>query len=214
VTARSGGVDTHEMLLIHRVIRREMGCLPALFRSASGDPLRAKVVAAHATEMLHFVQVHHTGEDQLLWPVLRPRVTLDAELIDRMEAQHAEIAAGVEQVQRDLPTWTGDAPAAERMASRIESVLEVLTAHLAEEEQRILPLVAEHFGQDEWDALGKHGMGSIPGKRRLVILGYILDDADDAERTRFLARVPPPARLAYKVIGRRQYAREVSAIHR
>ncbi|HEY2200760.1 MAG TPA: hypothetical protein VGH56_02645, partial [Solirubrobacteraceae bacterium] len=33
-TARSG-VDTHEMVLIHRVIRREVGQLPRLFRSAA-----------------------------------------------------------------------------------------------------------------------------------------------------------------------------------
>jgi hypothetical protein len=36
---------------------------------------------------------------------------------------------------------------------------------------------------------------------------------DDAERQRFLQHVPPPARLAYTLIGRRQYARETAAIH-
>lgn len=32
------GVDTEEMLLIHRVIRRELGLAPRLVRGAAGDP--------------------------------------------------------------------------------------------------------------------------------------------------------------------------------
>jgi hypothetical protein len=46
------------------------------------------------------------------------------------------------------------------MAARIEAAGYVLTAHLAEEEDRVLPLAAAHFSQREWDALGKHGWRS------------------------------------------------------
>jgi hemerythrin-like domain-containing protein len=207
-------VDTHEMLLIHRVIRREIGRLPALLRRTSGDPARAKLVASHAREMLHFVHTHHSGEDELLWPVLRPRVSLDGELIDRMQAQHEQVAAAVEDVRRDLPAWEASADGAigERMAARLDSTGDVLTAHLAEEEERVLPLVSQHFTQAEWDALGEHGLAAVPGKRRLVILGHILAEADDAERAQFLQRIPPPARVAYKLIGRRQYARETARL--
>jgi hemerythrin-like domain-containing protein len=208
------GVDTREMLLIHRVIRREFGQLPNLMRGAAGNPVRAKRVAAHASEMLDFLHIHHSGEDELVWPVLRPYVSLDAELIDRMEAQHAQVAAAVHDVRRELPAWAGSADAAtgERMAARLEQMIDVLGAHLDEEEQQILPLVAVHFSQAEWDELGKHGFGAIPGKRRLVILGHILEEADDAERVSFLRKVPPPARLAFKLIGRRQHARETADI--
>lgn len=210
----AGGIDTTDMLLIHRVIRREFGALPALLRAAAGDRQRAKVVGAHAREMLELLHIHHSGEDELVWPVLRSRVTLDAELLDRMEAQHGQIAETVEAVQQELPTWTrtADAEAAERMATRLESASEVLLAHLKEEEERILPLAAEHFSQQEWDALGEHGFAAIPGRRRLVVLGHILEETDDAERTRFLVKVPPPARLAYRLIGRRQFARDVAAV--
>jgi hemerythrin-like domain-containing protein len=206
-------VDTEDMLLIHRVIRREIGGLPALIRAAD-SPARAAQVAAHATEMLDFLHTHHTGEDELLWPVLRPRVSLDDGLVDRMETQHAQIAAAVAEVQRWLPDWaaSGDAETGERIAARLESASAVLTAHLAEEEERILPLASAHLSQQEWDALGKHGFAAVPPRRRLVILGHILDETDDAERRRFMHHVPPPARLAYTLIGRRQYARETAAI--
>jgi hypothetical protein len=55
-------------------------------------------------------------------------------------------------------------------------------------------------------------MSAIPVTRRLVILGHITEEADDAERQRFLQVVPAPARLAYKLIGRRQFTRETTAI--
>lgn len=207
-------VDTSEMLLIHRVIRREIGGLPALIRAAAGDPARAALVGAHTKEMLHFLHSHHHGEDELLYPLVRERVTLDADLMERMDAQHAEVAEAIGAVDTDLPAWTASADAAtgERIAWRLEAVLPVLIEHLAEEEAELLPVVATTVTQAEWDQLGKHGMASIPPKRRLVILGHILEETDDGERTRFLVRVPAPARLAYKLIGRRQHQRETAAL--
>jgi hypothetical protein len=50
------------MVLIHRVIRREFGQLPRLFRAAADDRARSKVIGAHAREMLDFLHTHHTGE--------------------------------------------------------------------------------------------------------------------------------------------------------
>lgn len=208
------GVDTHEMVLIHRVIRREFGRLPALFRSAAGDRARSKVVGAHAREMLDFLHTHHTGEDELLFPLLRERTTLDPDLMDRMDAQHAQVDDAVTAVDAELPAWTATADAAggERIAARIDAMTPTLIEHLAEEEQKLLPVVSVTLTQGEWDALGKHGMRAIPLTRRLVILGHITEEADDAERERFLRVVPAPARLAYKLIGHRQFVRETRAV--
>ncbi|HEY3557438.1 MAG TPA: hemerythrin domain-containing protein [Flexivirga sp.] len=207
-------VDTHEMVLIHRVIRREFGQLPRLFRTAAGNRARSKVIGAHAQEMLEFLHTHHTGEDELLFPLLRKRTTLDPELMDRMDAQHAAVDAAVKAVTADLPRWTTSANAAagERMASVIDATMPTLIDHLAEEEDQLLPIIAVTLTQSEWDALGKHGMSAIPLTRRLVMLGHITEETDDAERQRFLKVVPAPARWAYNLIGRRQFTRETTAI--
>ena len=61
-------IDTHEMVLIHRVIRRGFGQLPRLFRSTANDCARSKIIGALAREMLHFLHTHHTGGDELLSP--------------------------------------------------------------------------------------------------------------------------------------------------
>ena len=207
-------VDTSEMLLIHRVIRREIGRLPALVRAAAGDPARAARVGAHATEMLHFLHSHHHGEDELLYPLVRERVSLDADLMERMDAQHLQVAEAVTAVEAELPAWTTSADAAtgERIAARLDAVLPVLIDHLAEEETELLPVVATTVTQAEWDQLGKHGLASIRPPRRLVILGHILEESDDAERARFLRKVPAPARLAFRLVGRRQHARETGVL--
>ncbi|MFE9859732.1 hypothetical protein [Streptomyces sp. NPDC005780] len=55
-------------------------------------------------------------------------------------------------------------------------------------------------------------MSAIPLTRRLVFLGHITEETDDAERRRFMKVVPVPARVAYKLIGHRQFTRETSAI--
>ncbi|WP_328866004.1 hemerythrin domain-containing protein [Streptomyces sp. NBC_00304] len=208
------GVDTHEMVLIHRVLRREFGQLPRLFRAAAGDRARSTVIGAHAREMLTFLHTHHTGEDELIFPLLRERAALDPELMDRMDAQHAQVDDAVTAVDAELPTWTAsaDAAAGERMATRIDTMMPVLIEHLAEEEQEILPIVSVTLTQSEWDALGKHGMSAIPLTRRLVILGHITEETDDAERRRFMKVLPAPARLAYKLIGHRRFTRETTTI--
>jgi Hemerythrin HHE cation binding domain len=208
------GVDTRDMQLIHRVFRREFGLAPRLVRDAAGDRPRARRVAAHLAEMLDFLHTHHTGEDLLLWPVLRPRVTLDAGLIDRMEAQHGQIAAAITAIRSDLAGWSGssDPAAGDRIAAAVESMAGGLEIHLTEEEEQVLPLVAQVFTQAEWDELGKHGFAAIPARRRLVILGHILEDADPAERARFLRRVPPAVRLAFRLIGQSQHRRETTVL--
>jgi len=216
MTTNQSPIDTHDMILIHRVIRREIGQLPQMLRGAANDPTRARLIGAHAAEMLDFLHVHHSGEDELLYPLLRKRVEFDRELIDRMEAQHAEVSDAIDEVRAGLPHWstTADADVAEQLAARIETMLPVLHEHLHEEEEQILPIVAMNISQEEWDALGKHGFGAVPGKRRLVLLGYIIEETNDTERRRFMVNVPPPARLAYKVIGRRQFAKETAQIRR
>jgi hemerythrin-like domain-containing protein len=208
------GVDTHDMVLIHRVIRREIGQLPRLFRSAANDPARSKLIGVHAREMLQFLHTHHTGEDELLFPFLRQRAALDPELMDRMDAQHAQVNDAVVAINAELPAWTtsADAAAGERMAACIDTTMPTLIGHLDEEEQKLLPVVSVTLTQSEWDALAKHGISAIPVTRRLVTLGYIAEETDDAERQKFMRAVPAPARLAYKLIGHRQFTRETTAI--
>lgn len=209
----SSTVNTQEMVLVHRALRRELGALPGLVRDAA-DAARRRRVADHAREVLEFLHTHHHGEDELLWPLLRERAPLEGDLVQRMERQHRSVAAALGTVDSALGPWaaSGDPATAERIATAIEGMLDVLLEHLAMEEAHILPLVARYITPAEWAELGKHGMAATPPQRRMVLLGHVLEEADDDERREMLRGMPLPVRLLYLLVGRRKFAKDVATI--
>jgi hypothetical protein len=85
-------------------------------------------------------------------------------------------------------------------------------AHLDASERLVLPAVDQYFTSGEWLALGLRVAGSIPLHRMAWMLSAMLEDATDAEHKQLLAKVPGPARLLYRMVGRDQYAREMSGV--
>jgi hemerythrin-like domain-containing protein len=202
--------NTQEMVMIHRVFRREFGMLPDLIRRVRpDDPARVALLAEALDDLFIGLHVHHSGEDTLLWPKLLTRARPDTGLIERMEAQHVRVAALVEAAEQLLAEWrsTGDPRTADRLATGLKAMTAELDLHLTEEESRVLPLVAEHITATEWAALGEHGLATLGKDKLLMTLGAILEDATPAERARFLAKVPLPGRVAWQLIGRRKYRR-------
>ena len=131
-----------------------------------------------------------------------------------MEQQHQVVGGLLHRVDELLPRWTAAADAALRdeLAGVLRELSPALDAHLAEEEREVLPLIAEHLTVPEWAELGQRGMASIPKPRMLVLLGHILEETSPAERQKFLGHAPPPARLAFKLVGKRKWAREVAVL--
>jgi iron-sulfur cluster repair protein YtfE (RIC family) len=209
--------DTRDMIIIHRVFRREFGLAPALVRGvAAGDTARAGQVAGHVTEFTTMLHHHHTGEDELVWPRLRDRAELSSALIDRMEAAHAVVERLLGDLDRLLPAWSisADAGSREDLAATLDELHTTLIAHLDEEEREVLPICQEHMTAEEWAELGVRGMAATPKNRRLSILGHILEDATPEERQQFLTHVPAPARLVFKLVGQRAFDKEVAGIRR
>jgi iron-sulfur cluster repair protein YtfE (RIC family) len=216
-TGTGAAVDTWVMVLIHRVFRRGFRELPVLIRGvADGDTARAAIVGGHLADLTTMLHHHHTGEDDLLWPLLIQRVSLETELIHRMESQHDRVAGLLRSVDTLLPSWRAAAHAAtrDRLAAVIDEVSQALDEHLAEEEQRILPLVSVHLSQVEWDALGHRGQQSMPkGGKGFVLLGGILHEATPEEYQRFVAMLPPPVRLMWALFGKGIYQRATVRLH-
>jgi hypothetical protein len=51
------------------------------------------------------------------------------------------------------------------------------------------------------------------GAKAFVSLGAILEDATPEERTKFLAMLPLPARVLWRLVGRGIYRPEVARVH-
>ncbi|WP_433296798.1 hemerythrin domain-containing protein [Actinoplanes sp. CA-030573] len=210
MTTTTERTDTWDMVLVHRAFRRDFRMLPALVRAvADGDTARAEIVGSHLEKVGDALHHHHTGEDEMLWPLLLQRATLHTELINRMEAQHERIQEALARIAELNPRWRARARVADRdeLADTIARASVALDEHLTDEEQEILPIVATHITPAEWAALGERGRESLPkGKLALVFLGSIFEEATPAEKARFLAELPPPARLIWRLFGDRTYA--------
>jgi hemerythrin-like domain-containing protein len=202
--------DTNEMVIVHRVFRREFHLLPDLIGLVrEGDTARAAVLAEHATDLVTGLHHHHQAEDELLWPPLLRQATLHTDLVRRMEAQHNALSAALNQIEKLLPAWATKAGGAERdeLGDAVRRASTILDEHLGEEEQEILPLVRKHLTVEQWKALGDRGAEAIDDKKkRLIFLGMILEDTSADEERDFLSRMPGLVRLLWKVVGRRQYA--------
>lgn len=209
------GCATDDMKMIHTVFRREFGLAPRMVRAVKpGDTAQSVRVATYLTEIVTALHHHHHGEDVILWDTLVERSPACALHVGLMKQHHEQIAALLEQVDGLSRAWTADAGegAAERLAELLDEVSTSLNAHLGEEEEVILPIAATSMTQTEWNALGDAGRASIDKKRLLVQLGYMLEDATPEQRVDMMAHVPAPARLLYRLIGRRQYEKEIATL--
>jgi hemerythrin-like domain-containing protein len=211
MTTTTEKVDTWEMVLVHRAFRREFRMLPGLIRAvADGDRARAEVIGAHLQNLTDALHHHHSAEDELLWPILVGRVGLRADLVHRMEAQHERLAVLLTRIGELNPRWRATAGAAVRdeLAAVLASTSVGLDEHLADEEDEILPLVSEHISRAEWDRLNARAQEAIPkNKLAFVFVGSILEEASPREETMFLAQLPAPVRVIYRLVGRGIYAR-------
>ncbi|MBO3750372.1 hemerythrin domain-containing protein [Streptosporangiaceae bacterium NEAU-GS5] len=207
--------DTHDMVVVHRVFRRESRLLGELVTAVRpGDTARAEILAAHYRDYATALHHHHTAEDELVWPKLLARVDLEADLVLRMEAQHERISATMDQIEPLLPEWerSADPGVRDRIAAALADHHAALVEHLGEEEAHILALIEEHLTKPEWDAVGESASKDTPKDKLLLMLGAILEEATSEEAAHFLGRVPLPGRLAWRLIGRRQYAKWAALI--
>ncbi len=202
--------NTHDMYVVHRVFRRETALLPRFVRAVRpGDTEQARYVAAHFRDYALGLHHHHTAEDELVWPLLLARVDLEAELVLRMEEQHTRVAAGLTEVEALLAQWeaTASPETGEVLAAALERHRETLVEHLTDEEEHLLSLIEEHLTVAEWDKLGEDFGTKTPKDKLLFFLGALLEEATPEETAELMRKVPAPARLIWRLVGKRQYAR-------
>jgi len=136
----TGDADLTIMLAAHDAFRRD---LTRLVRSAAAadlsDPARRRSVAAGWELFKHELHLHHTAEDEVIWPVLRPRLAHSEHalsVLDAMEEEHERIDPLLAAVDDAFAQRREDA-----LADVIDALVTTLTGHLAHEERDGLPLL-------------------------------------------------------------------------
>ena len=186
--------DTSDMLIPHGLFRSALTAAPDLVRNLRpGDIERCGAVSSYTDNVLRFLDAHHGGEDELLWPVLQARCPLDAGLIARMEGQHETIHELRNRIDPLLRSWseTADPETGARLAGALESLRRELEVHFGEEEAEILPLASRNVSQEEWGALPGHAMGHFTGDKMWLVLGLVFEQMSDAQRAVTMKHLPP-----------------------
>ncbi|MFF7073661.1 nitroreductase/quinone reductase family protein [Streptomyces pseudovenezuelae] len=122
--------------LVHDVFRREL----ALIRRelATGSTTLGAQLRVNCLTFCQGLHNHHTGEDVAMFPFLAERHPEAAPALDRLRAEHEHIAALVEELRRTLSGTDLDS-----VRTEVERLTTELEAHLAYEEEQLLPLLAE-----------------------------------------------------------------------
>ena len=206
--------DITEMTAVHRVFRDAFAMAPQLVSSAAdGDAERTAVVASFYRNVLEFLHCHHAGEDELLFPKLAER-SGNPELVATLAAQHEGVQGALDGANAAIEGWSASAAAADgAKAVAAIGVLDVaLTAHLNQEEQDLLPLIAGNITVEEWGELPAHAMGHFRGDNMFLIIGLVRDKMTEEQRDRMLDAMPPPAVAAWKAVGIDAYRADVQAL--
>ena len=205
--------DPWEMALIHSLIKRgfEQAREAVL---APGAPARADAVAEYVDFQLDGLEAHHSSEDELVWPALYERASMSGSLIRRMEEQHAGLHDALDTTRRELAAWQA-APTAEgsgALAAALGTVVDRLTEHLTEEERGVVPLIAVHITQAEWDHMGKVAFSKFTPNQRFIAMGEMLAAASPTEAARMLAGLPAPIKVMWRLVGQRRYQRSMAKL--
>ncbi|WP_242608939.1 hemerythrin domain-containing protein [Actinomadura formosensis] len=189
--------DMTPMYAMHNALRREVEHLAKATARMGDDPRRVLAAAVGWELFKKALHVHHTTEDDALWPPMREALASrpgDLALLEAMEAEHAAIDPIIEAVDK------GTDP----IGDLADALATALNAHLEHEEREALPLIDATVTPEQWQNFGRlHGSRIGPDAPRLF--PWILDGVDEKTAAVLLAPLPEPVRGAFESEWRPAY---------
>lgn len=201
-------IDVRDMKIVHETFRRAYSEGAQLLR-ANPTPSAERVafLSDHLDFGIAMLHHHHESEDELLYPLLAERAPEQAERIREIEAQHQDVSSAIDAVTAAGTAWRSNPnpQTAEELASRLDSLNELLQPHLDDEEQVIVPLAAVTLTQEEWEAVGEHSRSYIPKDRMPIAFGMLLEPLNEDDRAHMKSVLPFPVRLLYPILIQRPW---------
>ena len=208
----TGDADLTIMLAAHAAFRRDLAQLARAAAFADlPDPGRRASVRAGWELFKRQLRLHHTAEDEIVWPALRERLPNRdhaQSVLDAMEAEHQQIDPLLAAVDDAFARADeGHRTDARAIGDAADALASSLAGHLTHEERDGLPLIGEALTSAEWRRVGfrivrKNGL-SAGGE----MFAWLADGADPDQAAAAIGTLPPPARLAYRAIWRPRYNR-------
>ena len=208
----TGNADLTIMLAAHDALRRDLvGLAHAADRAVRRGPAQQAAVQRGWAVFQRQLHIHHTAEDELVWPALRARLAAsDAaqSVLEAMEAEHEQIdplLAAVNEAMAGGPPGSAGQDHG-RLAGPVDVLTMALHGHLAHEEKDALPLIGSALTTAEWRAVGRR-IGVRNLRRAPEMFAWMLDGATPDQAAAATGQLPPPARVLYRTVWRPRFAR-------
>ena len=195
-------IDFTMMYVTHEALRRDVGRLAGAVAAGRGGAPSVRAGWENFKAQLH---VHHTVEDDDLWPRLYRAVADrpdELALLEQMEAEHAVLDPMLESVDAALAAGNGTS-----LGDRVDALAGALEGHLHHEENSALPLIQSVLTPEDW-----RGFGAAMRKRQglkgaAVYVPWIVDGASPADRKRFFGALPGPLQAVNRLVFEPRYRR-------
>lgn len=208
-------IEVRDMAIVHRLFRQAYDEAARLVRAGPAPSSgRVTFLADHIDLVLGGLHSHHQDEDELLYPKIIERAPEQAPMTEQVEHEHQVIATALEAASAACAAWRKrpSAETGEALAAALVHLNEVVQPHLDDEEQKVVPLAAVTLTQQEWDAMGKRGMSSVPRNKRAVAAGMMLEPLNTADRAYMMKHVPAPLRLLFPVLVDRPWKKYAATL--
>jgi hemerythrin-like domain-containing protein len=213
--SREHPIEVRDMAIVHRLFRQAYDEAARLVRAdPTPSPGRVTFLADHIDLVLGGLHSHHQEEDELLYPKLIERVPEQAPMTEQVEHEHQVIATALDAASAACATWRQrpSVETGEALAAALDHLNEVVQPHLDDEEQKVVPLAAVTLTQQEWDAMGKRGMNSVPRNKRAIAAGMMLEPLDADDRAYMMKHVPAPLRMLFPIMIERPWKKYASTL--
>lgn len=190
-------LDMTMMYAFHDALRREVERIARISARQDADPREVLRTAAGWEMFKDYLRVHHTSEDDALWPPLQEALAEkpeDLALLDAMEAEHAAIDPLLEGVDAALADRDSGL---ERLGGFVDALATGLGGHLRHEEKEALPLIGATLDEEQWARFGELHRTRI-GSGLSRYLPWVLDSASQEWIERILGGLPAPLLAAYR----------------
>jgi hemerythrin-like domain-containing protein len=208
VTPRRPGepeADLTGFMLIHRALRsgtRDLAvAATAIGAGAPCSPDRRAAYVAFATEVLAEIQVHHTREDDVLWPVIAASAGAAVDL-EPLTDDHTELHAVLDRAEQALRAFAAAADvraAAGPLGAVLTEVADLLDEHIVEEEAEVFPVIRQHVSAKDFAACEKRFQKGSGLKHVLFVLPWLVAQCTPRERTELMAIAPAPLKVLLRL---------------
>jgi hypothetical protein len=189
--------DMTMMYVFHDALRRDLDRIVRLTARTDDDPGQVLRAAAGWEMFKSYLHVHHTAEDEMLWPPMRRALAADsagAALLDAMEAEHSAI----DPLLAAMDAALADREAGPARLGELADALSVaLRGHLEHEETDGLPLVDATVSPEQWQAFSADGASRISDDVARF-MPWVFEGAAAEVTASVLGLLPPPVRQVYR----------------